>query len=106
MIRKSISIRLYFRRKRYEMDFSDGEVRFRTRMALCDGELTAEMVEAAVLPALATSEFYHDTVMRVALGEVEPAVAIGGAEKATKAEGRHGADEPGDPAAALAVQGQ
>jgi hypothetical protein len=65
----------------FEMDFSDGEVRFRTGVALSDGELTPGMVEAMLQTVLGTSEFYHDAVMRVAFGEVEPGVAIGEAEK-------------------------
>src|ERR1051326_8465019 len=65
----------------FEMDLSDGEVRFRTGVTLSDGELTAGMVEAMLQTVLGTSEFYHDAVMRVAFGEVEPAVAIGEAEK-------------------------
>jgi hypothetical protein len=65
----------------FEMDLSDGEVRFRTGMTLSDGEPTPGMVEAMLQTVLGTSEFYHDAVMRVAFGEVEPEVAIGELEK-------------------------
>ena len=69
----------------FEMDLSDGEVRFRTGVTLSDGELTPGMVEAMLQTVLGTSEFYHDAVMRVAFGEVEPEVAIGELEKADAA---------------------
>src|SRR4030042_3806183 len=42
----------------FEMDYSDGEVRYKTSMDLRDGELTEDMVKALVLANLMTMDRY------------------------------------------------
>ena len=60
----------------FEMDFSDGELRYRTSLDLADGSLTPAMVERLFLCNLQTVDHYLPALQQVALGGAEPAPAI------------------------------
>lgn len=60
----------------FEMDWSDGEVRYKTSIDIEGGELTAKMVENLLMSNLTTTDRYLPGLMRVLYGDKEPAEAV------------------------------
>ena len=61
----------------FELDFADGEVRFRVSMDVEQGLLSEKMVDNMMRCAFSTMERFHDAIMKVALGNVLAADAVG-----------------------------
>lgn len=83
----------------FDLDFSDGEFRFRTAVDMEGGLLAPRMVQTMLGYALATMDVYHDGVLRVAFGGagVEAALAEARtvlAEETAAADRDEGGDEP------------
>ena len=64
----------------FEMDFDDGEVRFKTSVDVEGGELTPLMVHTMLAAGLGTVERYYGALMRVVYGGAPPADAVREAE--------------------------
>lgn len=62
-----------------ELDFADGEVRLRVRMDVEGGILTERMVDNLLGDAMHAMERFHQPIMQVAFGGVDPEIAIMGA---------------------------
>jgi len=62
-----------------ELDFADGEVRLRVRMEVEDCVLTERMVDSLLGDAIHAMERFHQPIMQVAFGGVDPDIAIMGA---------------------------
>jgi len=60
----------------FEMDFSDGEIRFKTSMDVENSELTSSMVRAAVYWSIAMMDRYLPGFLRVLGGNVSAEAAI------------------------------
>ncbi len=60
----------------FEMDFEDGELRFRVSIDVDEGILSERMVENMWACAFHTTDRFHQALMRVAFADVEPAIAI------------------------------
>jgi hypothetical protein len=60
----------------YEMDFADGEVRYRIGMDLEGGWMTEKMADNMLGYAINALDRRHDAVMRVAFGDADPETAI------------------------------
>lgn len=60
----------------FEMDFSDGEVRYKTYFDAQGTRLSPETVEIHVLANLAVFDRYNPGIMAVAFGEKDPAAVI------------------------------
>lgn len=60
----------------FEMDISDGEVRYKTYFDAQGFELTRKTVETHIFANLATFDRYNAGLMSVAFGEIEPETAI------------------------------
>ena len=60
----------------FELDVSDGEVRFRVSVDVEGGELAPKMMHTMFNAAMYNGGRYHDTAMRVAFGDAEPAAAL------------------------------
>jgi hypothetical protein len=60
----------------FELDFSNGQLRFRVGIDVEDGRLSETMVSNLLSATLNSMERYHVALMRIAFGEVEPAVAL------------------------------
>ena len=60
----------------FEMDFSDGEVRFKTVIAVEDGLLTTEMIKRNVYVNLMMMDQYFPGLMSVMYAGVDPAEAV------------------------------
>ena len=60
----------------FDLDFNDGELRFRIGMDVEDGVLSEKMVANMLGFATKTMELYHLPLMRVAFSEVDPEVAL------------------------------
>lgn len=60
----------------FELDFSDGDLRYRIGMDLNGGELTVEMARNTIGLGVYMCDHYHDALMRVMFAGEEPAVAI------------------------------
>ena len=60
----------------FEMDFSDGEIRFKTVIAVEDGLLTHEMIKRNVYVNLMMMDQYFPGLMSVMYVGVEPAEAV------------------------------
>jgi hypothetical protein len=58
------------------MDFSDGEVRYKTSIRVTEDELTTSMVQPLVYLNVVTMDRYLQGIMKVAYGNVSPADAI------------------------------
>lgn len=65
----------------FEMDFSDGELRFRVSVDVEGGTLTTTMVQTMFDAALWTMERFHDPVMRVVYGGIAPEQALEGLDE-------------------------
>jgi len=59
-----------------EMDFSDGELRHAVAIDVEEGVLSPKMVDNMLGCAFVTMDRYHDAIMRVAFGQVDPVVAL------------------------------
>ena len=66
----------------FEMDFEDGEVRFKTSIDVEGGELTQGMIRNLVYGNCATTDRYLHGLMKVVYGGAQPAVAVREAEAA------------------------
>lgn len=60
----------------FEMDLSDGEVRYKTYFDAQGFELTRKTIETHVFANLATFDRYNAGLMAVAFGEIDPKTAI------------------------------
>jgi hypothetical protein len=60
----------------YELDYSDGEVRYKSSINFEDEELTVEAIRNAVYPAVQTSDRYLPGLLRVSFGGATPLEAI------------------------------
>ena len=69
-----INVRLAF--GNFELDFDDGEVRFRVAEDVEGGWLSEGVVDRMTGYVLVTLDRYHAAIMTVAFGEVEPVVAL------------------------------
>lgn len=67
----------------FELDFQDGEVRFRLSVDVEGGELAPQMLHNMLTTGLYMAERYHDAVMCVAFGDAGPAEAIAAADGVT-----------------------
>lgn len=56
----------------FDIDFSDGELRFRVGVNVEDGLLSTTMVDNMVGLTIHTMEKFHHALMRVAFGDAEP----------------------------------
>jgi hypothetical protein len=64
----------------FELDFSDGELRFRASMDVEGSILATKMVHNLAFATINTHDRYHQALMRVAFGDADPASAIAAAE--------------------------
>jgi hypothetical protein len=60
----------------FEMDFSDGEVRYKSSLDFEDAPLSAELIRNAVYPAVQTMDKYLPGLMAIIYGDKPPAEAI------------------------------
>ncbi|MEP7347744.1 MAG: YbjN domain-containing protein, partial [Gemmatimonadaceae bacterium] len=60
----------------FDLDFEDGELRFRIGIDVEDGLLSEQMVNNMLGCALQAMDRFHPALMRIAFGDVEPAAAI------------------------------
>jgi hypothetical protein len=60
----------------FELDYGDGEVRYKTSIDIEGGEFTPKMVENLLMSNLTTTDRYVPGLMRVLYGDREPADAI------------------------------
>lgn len=65
----------------YEMDYSNGGVRFKSSFDFTGGTLARHLVRNAIVCAMDSAEIYHDALRRVMAGEAEPREAVTDAEK-------------------------
>jgi hypothetical protein len=61
----------------FELDFRDGEIRYKTSLDVADGELTGGMLNSAVRRNCSTMDRYLPGIMSVLWNDVSPADAIG-----------------------------
>ena len=66
----------------FELDFSDGELRYKVGIDVGGSALTPEMARDMIGLSVYMCDRYHDALMRVAYGAEEPAAAIEQAEEA------------------------
>jgi hypothetical protein len=59
-----------------DLDFSDGDVRFRCAVDVEDGVLTPKMLENMVSAGVWTLDTYHDALVRVMISGEEPGTAF------------------------------
>jgi hypothetical protein len=60
----------------FEMDFSDGEVRYKSGIDFEDATITTYLIRNTVYPAVHTMDHYMPGLMKVIYGGVTPLVAI------------------------------
>lgn len=60
----------------FEMDYSDGEVRYKSSVNFEDQPLTDELIAGAIYPAVHTLDRYLPGLLRVAFGGATPLEAI------------------------------
>jgi hypothetical protein len=60
----------------YEMDFGDGEIRFRTSIPVFSGDLPGEALEYLVFANLCTFDGYLGTIMKVLYSPTSPKSAL------------------------------
>lgn len=60
----------------FEMDFEDGEIRFRTSVPLASAEVSPELVEHLVFSNLCTVDRFFGAIMKVIYAEVSPKSAM------------------------------
>lgn len=83
----------------FDLDFSDGEFRFRTALDIEGGILMPRMVQTMLGYALATMDVYHDGALRVAFGGATVSQALAEArvvlaEETAELERQEEEDEP------------
>jgi hypothetical protein len=71
----------------FEMDFSDGEIRYKSALDFEGDTLTDRLIYNALYPAVSTVDRYFPALMRVAFGGAEATEAI------AEVEGRPSADQ-------------
>jgi hypothetical protein len=64
----------------FEMDFRDGEIRYKASFDFEGATLTHPMLKNLLYPAVQTSDRYFESVMKVAFGTADPEVVIGEVE--------------------------
>ena len=64
-----------------EMDFSDGEVRYKSSLDFEGATLTPSLIRNAIYPAVNTLDHYLPGILRVAFGGATPSEAIEEVEK-------------------------
>jgi hypothetical protein len=64
----------------FEMDYSDGEVRFKVGIDVEGGLLGHTMVQNMISAGISMQDRYHPALMRVVYADAEPAAAIAEAE--------------------------
>lgn len=67
----------------FEMDMSDGEMRFRTSMDLADANLTHKQLMTLIWVNLFTFDRYYQGIMRVMYSNTSAAEAVAECERAT-----------------------
>lgn len=60
----------------FELDFNDGEVRYKSSLDFEGVTLTTELIEHAIYPAVQTMDRYLPELMKVIYGDKPPAEAI------------------------------
>jgi hypothetical protein len=60
----------------FEMDFDDGEVRYRTSVPLESAEVSPELVEHLVFSNLCTVDRFFGTIMKVLYADASPRTAL------------------------------
>jgi hypothetical protein len=60
----------------YEMDFEDGELRFRTSIPAVSGEVQCELMEYLVFANLCTFDSHLGTIMKVLYSHISPKSAL------------------------------
>ena len=60
----------------FEMDFADGEIRYRAGIDVADGELTAEMVDAVIGATAGTVDRYFPAIMSFLWSDMAPEDAV------------------------------
>ena len=65
----------------FELDYSDGEVRYKSSLDFEDEELTPNLIRNSIYPAVQTLDSYLPGLMRVAFGGQTPFEAIEEIEK-------------------------
>lgn len=60
----------------FEMDFSDGELRYKTAIAVEDGELTQAMIKKMVYVNVMSMDRYLPGILSIVYGGVSPADAL------------------------------
>lgn len=70
----------------FELDYSDGEVRYKSSIDFEGQSLTADLLRNAIYPAVHTMDRYLTGLLRVSFGGATPHEAIGEVEGAHSAE--------------------
>ena len=70
----------------FQMDGSDGELRFRSSMPICDASVTDEQLRTLMLSAWNTTARYATALVEVAFTEVDPELAVARAEASWQEE--------------------
>lgn len=60
----------------FELDFSDGEVRFRASLDVEEGLLSEKMVDNMLGFTMGAMERFHDALMRIAFGDGDPELSL------------------------------
>jgi hypothetical protein len=60
----------------FEMDFDDGEIRFRTSIPLLSAEISPELVEHIVFSNLCTFDRFFGAIMKVIYADIAPKSAL------------------------------
>jgi len=76
----------------FEIDVTDGEVRYRTSLAVTDGVVTDKMLAFVIGPCLETCDRYLPGICAVAFGDVPASEAVRNCEESDKEEG----SDPGE----------
>ncbi len=71
----------------FEMDFRDGQVRYKTSIDIEGGELTSKLIENVIYANLTTMDDYFPGLMSVMYGDKDPAEAIEEIESGGQHEG-------------------
>ncbi|MFQ5410282.1 MAG: YbjN domain-containing protein [Anaerolineales bacterium] len=66
----------------FEMDFADGEIRYRTAVGVDGGEVTAALIRPAVYANVLTMDAYLPGIMNILYGDDSPDQAIKAVEGA------------------------
>ena len=66
----------------FEMDFSDGEIRYRTGVDVTGGELAPEMLGSLIAATVGTVDRYHPAIMSFLWNDMTPEDAVAMIEEA------------------------